>query len=283
MRQFLIRELEQYSGTKAHTIRTWENRYQLFTPARSTTNIRLYSLQDLRKLLRLRLLAEEGHKISRLAKMSEEERDDLANTIRNKQLRHCMLIDDLVLGMLHENVEHFELLLNAQVQQAGIDETIEAIVIPFLEKANILWYSSTSSDVHFAVTAVRRKIIYALERIAPLTACDRSALLFLPKDEHYDLILLYLDYKLKQHNIRVLYLGTDVSLSSIEKVMVEKRPDMLCTYITSNDYQESGYSGLLQKYLPDATLYIFHPHNESPETTFANIRFLHYSDVDSLL
>lgn len=49
MRTFSIKELENISGTKAHTIRIWEQRYNLLAPQRTQTGIRFYNNDDLKK------------------------------------------------------------------------------------------------------------------------------------------------------------------------------------------------------------------------------------------
>ena len=43
MNAFTIKDLENLSGIKAHTIRIWEQRYSFLKPERSDTNIRYYS------------------------------------------------------------------------------------------------------------------------------------------------------------------------------------------------------------------------------------------------
>ena len=50
---FSIKDLENLSGIKAHTIRIWEKRYNLLKPKRTETNIRLYTPGDLTKLLNI--------------------------------------------------------------------------------------------------------------------------------------------------------------------------------------------------------------------------------------
>ncbi|MEP1016810.1 MerR family transcriptional regulator, partial [Maribacter dokdonensis] len=72
-KQFSIRDLENLSGIKAHTIRIWEKRYNLLSPERTDTNIRTYSLASLQKLLNVTLLYNNGHKISKIAKISDKE------------------------------------------------------------------------------------------------------------------------------------------------------------------------------------------------------------------
>jgi DNA-binding transcriptional MerR regulator len=65
MAQYSIKELEELSGIKAHTIRIWEKRYGIVAPHRTTTNIRLYSDDDLKKIITVSMLNNHGVKISK--------------------------------------------------------------------------------------------------------------------------------------------------------------------------------------------------------------------------
>jgi DNA-binding transcriptional MerR regulator len=69
---FSIKDLENLSGVKAHTIRIWEKRYNILEPMRSSTNIRNYDTHNLQKLLNIVLLHNYGYKISRIAEHSSE-------------------------------------------------------------------------------------------------------------------------------------------------------------------------------------------------------------------
>jgi len=71
-KNFSIRDLENISGIKAHTIRIWEKRYNLLSPERSKTNIRYYSHQNLQKLLNIVLLNNNNYKISKISEMNDE-------------------------------------------------------------------------------------------------------------------------------------------------------------------------------------------------------------------
>ena len=64
---FSIKNLENFSGIKAHTLRIWEKRYNLLEPERTETNIRRYSLDNLKKLLNVTLLYNNGFKISKIS------------------------------------------------------------------------------------------------------------------------------------------------------------------------------------------------------------------------
>ncbi len=49
--KLFIKDLENITGIKAHTIRIWEQRYHIFTPHRTDTGIRYYDEDQLRLIL----------------------------------------------------------------------------------------------------------------------------------------------------------------------------------------------------------------------------------------
>ena len=57
---YSIKDLENLTGIKAHTLRIWEQRYMLLSPSRTTTNIRYYSDEDVKKLLNINILYKNG-------------------------------------------------------------------------------------------------------------------------------------------------------------------------------------------------------------------------------
>ena len=73
MGKYSIKDIEQLSGIKAHTLRIWEQRYQILEPKRTPTNIRYYDDDDLRLVLNISFLNRNSYKISKIAKMSDQE------------------------------------------------------------------------------------------------------------------------------------------------------------------------------------------------------------------
>ena len=69
MSTYSIKDLETLSGIKAHTLRIWEQRYNLLTPKRTDTNIRYYDDDDIKRILNISLLNQHGIKISNISKM----------------------------------------------------------------------------------------------------------------------------------------------------------------------------------------------------------------------
>ena len=74
MAEYKIKDLENLTGIKAHTIRMWEKRYGLLNPCRTETNFRTYSDEDLQSILLVSVLNNNGIKISHIADMSVDER-----------------------------------------------------------------------------------------------------------------------------------------------------------------------------------------------------------------
>ena len=78
---FSIKDLENLTGVKAHTIRIWEKRYNLLQPERTDTNIRYYSLVNLQKLLNISYLNSNGYKISKIASLHGQEIPQLVKKV----------------------------------------------------------------------------------------------------------------------------------------------------------------------------------------------------------
>ena len=256
MKYFPIKKLEQFSDIKAHTIRTWEKRHNIFKPIRNG-NIRSYSLDDVRLLLNINILLKQGHRISGIAKMALADIDTKVQSIQSLTIFYDLLINTMLTSMYAGEIEKLEQALDTCVSRSNIDTTIKEVIIPFLERTQLLSYNDTSSEAHFAVTAIRRKLILGIETLKSETHPKQTALLFLPEGEHYDLLLLYHNYILKANGLKILYLGTNISPDNFETVIKQKRPDYIYTYITtaySSDLRK--YIHILENELPDSSLHI---------------------------
>ena len=83
MSSFTIKDLENLSGIKAHTLRIWEQRYNFLQPMRSPTNIRYYNSDELKIILNIALLNKYGYKVSHIDKMTEDERREKVMSLVN--------------------------------------------------------------------------------------------------------------------------------------------------------------------------------------------------------
>lgn len=235
MNGFTIRDLENLSGVKAHTIRIWEQRYNFLKPNRTNTNIRYYSSEELKALLNIALLNKYGYKISHIDRMCSAEIHDRITALGQVQAQQERLINDLVAKMVELNVEALEQLLDDYISLKGIDKTITQVIFPFLEKIGILWITNqiNPAQEHLVSNMVRQKLIVGIEGAFSHIRVDKTVMLFLPEGEHHEIGLLYANYLLKSHGVSVLYLGANVPLQDVEFVANLKQPDCLYTHLTS--------------------------------------------------
>jgi MerR family transcriptional regulator, light-induced transcriptional regulator len=235
MNDFTIKDLENLSGIKAHTIRIWEQRYNFLKPKRTDTNIRFYSNEELKKLLNVALLTKYGYKLCHIDMMEPDEICAKVLSLKNDQAVQERIINDLVRQMIDLETDKFEATLNKYIQANDIEKAIIEIVFPFLEKIGILWQTGhiMPAQEHFVSNIIRQKLIVAIDSAIPLRVSTSRAVLFLPEGEHHELGLLFLYYLLKQQGIKVVYLGSNVPMSDVENVVEVLKPDMAFIHLTS--------------------------------------------------
>jgi len=234
MNVFTIKDLENLSGIKAHTIRIWEQRYNFLKPERTGTNIRYYCCQELKTILNISLLNKYGFKISHIDKMSEQELRARIISLSDKEAQQERIVNELIAFMIDMDMESFEASLDNYIISKGIEKTIHQIIFPFLDRIGILWMTNhiLPAQEHLVTNIIRQKLIVGIEGVMTRMSIDRTVLLFLPEGEYHELGLLYVYYLLKNHGAKVIYLGADVPLPDIEFVCKCKHPDYLYTHLT---------------------------------------------------
>ena len=235
MNKFTIKDLENLSGIKAHTIRIWEQRYSFLKPQRTATNIRYYSSQELKTLLNISLLNKYGYKISHINRMSNEELRAKLVTLTSQQAQQERVVNELIQHMIDLNIEDFEHVLDGFIQSRGIEKTINQIIFPFLERIGILWLTDhvNPAQEHLITNIIRQKIIVGIENIVTPFDLHTKVLLFMPENEHHELGLLYLQYLLKSRGVKTIYLGANVPLADLDFVVQLKKPDYVYTHLTT--------------------------------------------------
>ncbi len=231
-----INDLEKLTGIKAHTIRIWEKRYDLLEPKRTDTNIRYYTVDDLKKLLNISILNKNDYKISRIAELKEAEISEkvIELTTRNSNVEDQ--IQALTMATFNLNVQKFEKILTVSYVNRGFEFTYTEIIAPFLTKIGFLWQTGTISPVqeHFATSIIRRKILVAIDGLlASYSDNSKKYVLFLPEGEYHEINLLYAYYLLKKNNHCVTYLGSSVPFANIDEVNSFHNADYLITSFTS--------------------------------------------------
>ena len=186
MNAFTIKDLENLSGIKAHTIRIWEQRYSFLRPQRTTTNIRYYTNEELKTVLNIALLNKYGYKISHIDKMSSLEVREKIVSLSHIEAQQERLVNDLLQFMIDLDLEQFEDLLDNYIMAKGIDKTISFLIFPFLDKIGILWQASHihPAQEHVVTNIIRQKLIVGIESVVSHISVNKKVILFLPEGEY---------------------------------------------------------------------------------------------------
>ena len=235
MNAFTIKDLQNLTGIKAHTIRIWEQRYGFLKPQRTDTNIRYYNNEELKKILNISLLNKYGFKISHIDKMSNDDITSKILSINNVQAQQERIVNSLIQAMIDMDLEGFEDSLEEHISAKGIEKTIHQIIFPFMERIGVLWITGhiNPAQEHLVSNIIRQKLIVGTEAVTPMFQLKKTGLLFLPEGEYHELGLLFIQYLLKSRGLYVLYLGANVPLEDVEYVLKHKTPDFIYTHLTS--------------------------------------------------
>ncbi len=221
LNRFSIRDLENFSGVKAHTIRIWERRYGLLEPDRTDTNIRTYTTDELKTILNVAFLNRHGVKISKIAALTKAERDQRVKQVAEDASDPSGALNALKLAMVSYDTDLFERTSDTYREQEGFRALVERLYVPLLEHVGVLWQSNSicPAQEHFASNLVRQKLVAAIDSTRPLVRQDgRLFVLYLPENEIHELGLLYLHYRLRTAGERVIYLGQSVPMGDLAQV-----------------------------------------------------------------
>jgi DNA-binding transcriptional MerR regulator len=261
MGTYTIRELENLSGIKAHTIRIWEKRYGLVAPQRTSTNIRSYCDSELKKLLNISILNRKGFKISKIARMSSDEINSKINQLVQDVTSTESQIESLTLAMIDLDEYRFEQVLAKTIIQFGFEETITRILYPFFTRVGILWQTGSVNPAqeHFISNLVRQKLFTAIDGLISAAKPEgKRFVFFLPEDELHEIGLLYCCYLTKKRGHNTIYLGQSVPLNDLKEVVRIGQVDYLVTaFISSfkgNDL--NAYIRILSDTFLNKTIYL---------------------------
>ncbi len=236
---YSIKDLEQLSGIKAHTLRIWEQRYNLLSPKRTETNIRYYDDLDLKLILNVALLNDNGFKISKIAKMSETDMRSEVIRLTEKTLTYDDQIHALTICMIEMDEERFDKVLSTNIIKIGFEQTMLNIIYPFMSKIGVLWQTGAINPAqeHFISNLVRQKLIVAIDGQV-YKGGGKKFLLYLPEGELHEISLLFAAYMIKLTGHKVIYLGQSTPSDDLYGVYRLHQPHYLMTVITTSPSSE---------------------------------------------
>ncbi len=214
---YSITDLENLTGIKAHTLRIWEKRHCIIEPKRTDSNIRYYLEEDLKRVMSIALLNQNGYKISRIACMSNVQIQSLAAKFVNVDTSFENPLDGLTHSALRLNEEKFMKIFNANIVQLGFVDTMRNVIYPLLDKLSMMRMTECVEPVNdtFVAQLIKRKCFSEIDKLDFKPLSSETFLLFLLKNEVGEIGLLFIYYLIKSKGFRVMYLGTGMELDHI--------------------------------------------------------------------
>ncbi|MDR3681620.1 MAG: MerR family transcriptional regulator [Flavipsychrobacter sp.] len=259
LNRFSIRDIENLTGIKAHTIRIWEQRYGILQPKRTDTNIRYYDADDLKVALRISLLNNHGYKISRIHQMSAHDMSSLIQKINDSGFKLQLLVSELLEATLAMDIDLFEELLNGYLKKNGVEDMVEQLIFQYLEKIGMMWMTDRifPAQEHLISNVIYRKLAVAIETLPPKQPdAGPKVLLFLPEGELHDIGLMYIYYMLLKNGKAPIYLGPNTPLQDALLVYTHMKPEYVYIHLTApaNEFDVNKYVYKLEAHFKDSTV-----------------------------
>lgn len=233
---FSIKDLENLSGIKAHTIRIWEKRYGVLEPMRTETNIRLYDSTNLQKLLNITLLHEYGYKISKISKLPTDKIPILVREIISEKSVKNHALSSFKMAMMNFDQQLFLSTYNTLLAEKSFREIFYEVFVPLLNEIGLLWQSETIKPAHehFISHLIKQKLLLNTEKLQLMEPSkkDKTFILFLPYNEIHEIGLMYINYEILLHGYKTVYLGSSIPTNDLKEVKKYFNQVTFVTYIT---------------------------------------------------
>ena len=275
---YSIKDLEYFTGIKAHTIRIWEKRYNILTPERTESNIRLYSEGELKKLLNVAYLNRNGFKISKISKLDE---DELNSTVLSVSSRYDDPNQEFHPGRALMSAIRFEetkfiATLEPYFEKHGFEVTYHRFLSHLLENSKILWQtgSLSRSQEHFIRNTVKGIMLSKYHAIdQPITNTRNVFAVINTSGARAEIGLLFNRYVIRNMGFDVIYPGDQLPPGEISEIHKMRPFNYL---VMSYDYSHSDtrpleYYSNLGKMLGLNKIILTEIPDEEDYTQFSNI------------
>ncbi|PXX27257.1 MerR family transcriptional regulator [Arenibacter sp. ARW7G5Y1] len=240
---FSIKDLENLSGIKAHTIRIWEKRYNLFQPNRTDTNIRCYDIENLQKLLNVTFLYNNGYKISKISQLGEDKIPGVVRNLVSDQSNNGHVLNSFKMAMMNFDQALFSKTYNGLLKEKSFREIFYDDFIPFLNEVGLLWQTDTitPSHEHFICALIKQKILVNTEKLqfSTPTNSSKNFVLYLPDNEIHELGLMFLNYEILSKGYHAIFLGQSIPIPCLKDLLPLYNNIVFVSYFTVQPHREN--------------------------------------------
>jgi MerR family transcriptional regulator, light-induced transcriptional regulator len=235
-----IGELSKRSGVSPGLLRAWERRYGLLRPTRSAGGLRLYSAADVERVRRMNQHLADGlaaAEAAALAQSADHEHGAPA------ALSPAAIRDDVAAALDRFDEPAAQAIFDRLLAAATVDTLLSDVVLPYLRELGERWARGEASiaQEHFASAVLRGRLL-GLARGWGLGVGPLAVLACLPGEQH-DLGLIAFGLVLRARGWRIVYLGPDTPIDTIEDTCHQLQPSIVVLHaITDHHLQHAAES-----------------------------------------
>ncbi len=229
-----IKVVAQRTGLTAHVIRIWEKRYKAVEPTRTETKRRLYSEEQIERLILLKEITQKGHSIGNVANMPIDELRQLSDQSQVKghsvYLRYSAtqtpetFINECIAAV--QALDHYA--LEESMKRAmvilGAQGLLQRVVAPLIQVVGDLWNvgTLTAAHEHFASAVIR---VFLGHAVKPFTGTGNSPgiIVATPTGQIHELGALLVGAAAANMGWQVTYLGASLPAAEIVGAVIQKK------------------------------------------------------------
>ena len=204
-----IGEFARRVGVSPELLRAWEQRYELLRPVRSPGGFRLYSDEDAERVARMRRAMDDGLSAAEAARVALDMAPRSGGLIEDSR-------DRLLRAIADYDEAGVQAALDDGLAAFGLESFVRELIVPVLSEVGRGWEEGRVdiSQEHFASNLIRGRMM-ALARFWGRGAGPLALLACAPGEQH-DVSLLAFGLILRSYGWRILFLGANTPILTIE-------------------------------------------------------------------
>jgi MerR family transcriptional regulator, light-induced transcriptional regulator len=220
-----IGELSKRVGVSPELLRAWERRYGLLRPARSAGGLRLYSPADVERVALMQQHLAQGMAAAEAAALAV--RQAVGEQGAPTAWRPDEIRDDLAEALDAFDEPRAQAILDRLLALATVDTLLSEVIVPYLQQLGERWKRGEASvaQEHFASGVLRGRLL-GLARGWGLGLGPKAVLACLPGEQH-DLGLIAFGLALRSRGWRIVYLGPDSPIDTVEEASRRLEPSLV--------------------------------------------------------
>jgi DNA-binding transcriptional MerR regulator/methylmalonyl-CoA mutase cobalamin-binding subunit len=216
--KYRIGAVTRLTGLSADVVRVWERRYGAIRPQRSEGGSRLYSDADVARLRRLRQAVEKGHSIGQVARLSEDDLDQIVSDARRADVPdpYKASRERFLEAIERLDVVGADLELSRAATLYPPRPLVKNIVAPILYEVGERWAHREMGVAQEHVSSwLLRNLLSSLFRLYPPTDSAETIVLATPAGERHEFGILLAALLAATRGWRVVYVGADVPAADV--------------------------------------------------------------------